>query len=286
MAQKIYITNASGEKELFSKNKIFQGARRAGASKILAHKISETIQKDLYDGISTNEIFNYIRKLLHNESPGVAMKFSLKKAIYKLGPSGFSFEKYMGEIFNRWGYQVLLNQTLSGKCVNYEIDFLAEKQNEILVGECKFHNIPGSRVDLKIVLATYARFLDLKNGSFLRNKTQKKLLPKNFLITNNKFTDKAIQYAKCSDIELLGWRYPYSKGLEYYIENENLYPITILDSVSPQLLEQFANHQLILIDNLFNISAEELAKKIGVSVQQIVKLKQQAELLLNKKSGN
>lgn len=284
MFQRIYVINILGEKEVFSKNKIYQGARRAGASKALAQEIARIIQKEAYNGITTQKIFDRIKELLHQKAPGVAMRFCLKEGIRKLGPSGFSFEKYIGEIFKRWGFFVQLNQIIPGKCVTYEIDFLAKKESEFLLGECKFHNLPENRTDLKVVLATYARLLDIKNGHFFEKKALKNLRLKGILVTNTKFTDKVIKYANCVGIELLGWRYPRQKGLEYFIENQNLYPVTVLEGVTPRVLEVLSYHQLMLVDELFKISPEQFSKRTGISLEQIKILQQQAEILFKKSS--
>ena len=48
------------------------------------------------------------------------------------------------------------------------------------------------------------------------------------LITNTKFTSQAVQYAKCSGLQLLGWSYPHEGNLYDRIVANGLYPITAL----------------------------------------------------------
>lgn len=272
----LYVINALGEKEPFSLRKIYIATRNAGLDDNSALKIAKTIEGEVYPGIKTSEISKRIRKLLERNYQRSAIKFSLKKAIMELGPAGFTFEKYIGEIFARNGYKVKLNQHLFGlsRC-QYEIDFLAKKENLVFVGECKYHNAPGERVDLKIALANYARFLDIaKSSSFKSNKL------KSILVTNTKFTSEAVQYSEFVGVELLGWKYPKGRGLEYFIEKENLYPMTILPSFRGYLTEIFAEKKIMLVLDLLENPTENLAKKLQLRREKIEELVNEAKILL------
>ena len=136
--KKIYVINLRGEKEPFSLRKVFRSARRAGASEKLAKEIALSIEKRVYPGIKTTEIFQTAKTLLRKGDPKAELRFNLKEAMRKLGPSGFPFEKYIGDIFIELGFKVLLNQIIFSKCARYEIDFIARKDKLIYLGECKF----------------------------------------------------------------------------------------------------------------------------------------------------
>jgi len=56
---------------------------------------------------------------------------------------------------------------IKGKCVNQEIDVVAENPSGRYMIECKFHNVP-IYTGLKEVMYTYARFLDVKDAGFFR----------------------------------------------------------------------------------------------------------------------
>ena len=275
-----YVINSRGEKELFSLRKVYQSAKRIGASKSLAEEIAKTIQKEIYPGITTLEIFKKIKQILRWEAPNLAIKFSLKEAMRKLGPTGFPFEKYIVEIFSRQGFQVKLNQHIQGLCLRYEIDFLAQKGNLLYIGECKYRNLSEGRVHSDIALSNYARFLDLKKGYFLRQKTFKNFELKTILVTNTKFTTSAIRYSKCVNTCLLGWRYPKPKGLEYFIENQNLYPITILPSLKKDLADILTSEKIILAKDILKINPIKLAKKVKVSPSRFNLLIKEAKILL------
>lgn len=274
--ENLYIINSLGEKEPFSLRKLYLSCRNSGLDDVAAMRVVGQIQKEIYPGIKTCEISEKIKRLLEGESPGSAMRFYLKKAMRELGPAGFTFEKYIGGIFNKNGYKVKLNQRVLGFCrCSYEIDFLAEKGNVVYIGECKYHNLAGERVDMKIALANYARFLDISKGSFFKSRRLKSIL-----VTNTKFTSEAIKYSKCTGVDMLGWKYPKGRGLEHLIEKEKLYPVTILPSFKGYLKEIFAQKGKILVLDLLDSPVEKISEKLGVRKEEIRKLVEEAKILL------
>ncbi|MBU4351402.1 hypothetical protein L6250_03775, partial [Candidatus Parcubacteria bacterium] len=233
---KKYVINSSGDREPFSSQKVYKSTRRAGASKALAEKVVALIEFKVKSGMKTSVIYQQIKKILYQENPRVNMRFSLKAGMRRLGPSGFPFEKFIGEVFTRLGNEVRTNVYLSGACLeDYEIDFLAKKDNLVYVGECKYRNIAGDKVHLDNVLANHARFLDLLAGPYFKSDIYKDCQIRSIMVTNEKFTSRAAAYSCCQGIELLGWRHPSNKGLEYLIEENGLYPITILPSLKGHL---------------------------------------------------
>jgi len=275
----IYIINKAGEKEIFSEDKIYKSIRRVGASKKLATEIAAKIKQEVYPGMTTYEIFDRVEEMLEKEYPRGGIRFRLKEAIRNLGPSGFPFEKYVGAVLEQLGFIVELNQFIRGSCVVHEVDILAREKKYCLIGECKLHTLPGGKTDLKIGLHHYARYLDIEADGYCKKKF-KNLKPRPIVITNNKFTTKLVQYAECVGLDLLGWRYPRSRGLEYIIESEKFYPITILPSFQGDLLEPFAEKKMMLAHDLLKIDPVEYAKKTGTSKEKIAALKREAETLL------
>ncbi len=272
------VVNRKGENEPFSFRKVYRSARRVGASKDLSQKIAETIEKQAYSGIETSEIFKKVKKLLKQEVPKAALRFNLKEGMKKLGPTGFPFEKYIGEIFSRNNFKVKFSQYIRGFCCKYEIDFLAKNGNLLYLGECKYRNLPKGKVHSNVALSNYARFLDIKKGAVF----PKKVKVKSLLVTNRRFTSKAIKYSKCVGVELLGWNCPKGKGLEYLIDSQKLYPITILPSLKNYLAEIFVSKGIILVQNILETDIRELARKTGVSKKDLKPLIKEAEILLEK----
>jgi len=277
--KKIFIINKRGEKEIFSKNKVYNSARRVGASKQLAEEIAMTIRKEVYPEMTTDEIFDRVEEILEKEYPKGGIRFRLKESMMSLGPSGFPFEKYIGGIFQELGFEVDLNQYIKGSCVTHEVDVLAKEKKYCLIGECKYHTVPGGRVDLRIGLHHYARYLDIQVGNYFKKKL-KNLKPRPIIITNSKFTSKLLKYAECVGLDLLGWKYPRGTGLEYIIETEKFYPITILPSFKDGLLEVFAQQGLMLAQDLLNIDPEKHFKRLGIPKNKISALRKEAEILL------
>lgn len=272
----ILITNAQGEKEPFSHEKVYTSARRVGASDLQARNIAVTIEREIHPGIKTWEIFTRVKELLAKEDQKACLRFSLKEAMKKLGPAGFSFEKYVGEIFSTLGYNVKLNQFVPGKCVTYEIDFTAEKGDFIYIAECKFHR--EGKVDLQVALANCARFHDIADNGTFGKKSVKAIL-----ITNTKFTTEALKYSECKGIDLLGWRYPFEQGLEYLIESRGLYPLTILPSYKGSLAEIFSSQKKMLVKDVFEMANSEGFNRYPENVKNgINALVREAEVLLKK----
>jgi len=279
----LYVINSRGDKELFSLQKVCRSARWAGASQELSRKIAKVIEKEAYPGIRTSEIFQKVKKLLHQKTPGAALRFNLKEGMRKLGPTGFPFEKFIGGIFRKLGFKVRINQHLPGSCLrDYEIDFLAEKGNLIYVGECKYRNFAGERVHSKDALATYARFLDILNGSFFKIKKYKDFKIKTILVTNTKFTNRAKNYSNCVGVETLGWKIPRNKGLEYLIEKEKLYPVTILPSLNKYLRDVFVSEKIMLVEDVLKVDPQKFSKRFKISVKYLYPLIKEAKTLLEK----
>jgi len=278
MPSLIKVIKLNGDKEQFSVKKIINSAKRAGATDYLAKKIARKIEKEVYQNIKTSEIFDNIRNELKKEDVYVALRFSLKEAMKKLGPAGFCFEDFVRNVLSNYQMKVDINKIINGACSSYELDFLAEKENLTYLGECKYRNDSKDRIDINVCLKSYAILGDIKETNRFKDK---KL---NFLIvTNSKFTTEAIKYANCKKMELLGWNYPKDEGLESLIESKKLYPITILPSFKGYLMEVFRKENLMLVEKVFNINIEKFSKRYNIPRRQIEDLKKEAGILLGKK---
>jgi len=281
MDNTLYIINSKGEREPFSFQKVYKGARKAGASKQLALEIARSLQKQVFPGMRTEDIAKEVKRLLKSQFPQAALRFNLKEAMRKLGPSGFPFEKFIREILLNYGFEVKINQHLKGKCkVSYEVDFIAKKENVIFVGECKYHRLAGERVDLRRVLQHYARFLDIKESPKFQTLQSTGFHAKAMLVTNAKFTKEAIKYAECKKMILLGWKYPKNQGLESLIEKRRLYPITILPSFKEYLKNIFAEAKMMLAKDLLDTDLIRLSNRLNISKQVVTSLVKQAQMLL------
>ena len=227
----IKVLKASGEYEPFSEEKVKSSLKRAGVEKKLIVKIIKYVKGELYNGITTKEIYTHVFALLRKTKSPLAAKYNLKRAIMQLGPSGFPLEKFVAGILSHQGYQTKVNQIVQGKCVSHEIDVIVQKGNEAFMVECKFHNRPGIKSDIKVALYTHARFLDVKE-SWTETTKHKHKFHQAWLVTNTKVTSAAKTYAKCIGLKVISWDYPADSSLRLLIEKSDLHPITCLNSLS------------------------------------------------------
>ncbi|MCR4311481.1 MAG: ATP cone domain-containing protein [Candidatus Taylorbacteria bacterium] len=228
--QKVFIVKTDGTKEEFKSGKLENSLARSGASDEVREKIVRHIAREIEDGMSTTAIYRHAFELLHKFETPVAARYSLKRAISDLGPSGFPFEKFVAEIYKAKGYEILTDQIVDGRCVDHELDIIAWNENKLLMAEAKFHNQLGIKSDLKVALYVKARFDDLKEREY--DYGFKRRLDEGLLITNTNFTKKAIEYSKCAGVHLIGWNYPTVGNLHDMIEDASLHPITCLTSLT------------------------------------------------------
>ncbi len=166
MKKNILVTKASGASEPFSIVKLRRSLERSKASKSEIDAIIEKLLPKLFNGIRTKKIYSEAFRLLRKNSAPNAARYTIKKGIMELGPSGFPFEKFIAKLFEHQGYTVQTGQFIKGKCVTHEIDVVARRGNELLLAECKYRNTQGISVDVKTPLYIRARFDDvMANGS-------------------------------------------------------------------------------------------------------------------------
>jgi len=233
----VNVIKATGEREPFNKDKVISSIQRAGISNKLQPQVIEHVTSKLYENIPTSEIYHHITEFLEKSSSYGKTKYSLKQAIMDLGPTGYPFEDYISEILKEDGYITKTRSLLSGKCVTHEIDVLAQKQNERVMVEAKFHNEPGIRTDVHVALYTKARFDDLKD---------KYNLSQAWIVTNTKVTSDALAYALCENLKIISWSYPEKEGLRDLIERFNLHPMTVLTTLSENQKQQLLENHIVL----------------------------------------
>lgn len=227
----IFIVKGNGEREPFNLFKLENSLLRAGATPVAIEKVLHKIQSEIKDEMTTSDIYHRAFFLLKQYEQPSAARYSIRKAIQDLGPTGFLFEKLVGEIFRAQGFTVETGQMVKGYCTEHEIDLIAYNDQKLVMGEVKFHNQPGMTSDLKVALYVKARFDDLRKTHFNYG-GKERTLSEGFLITNTKFTKTAIGYAMCSGVSLIGWNYPSRGNLHHLIELYHLDPITCLSTIT------------------------------------------------------
>jgi len=159
--QRVSITKASGEKVPFSEKKLRNSLERSGATESQIDFVVDEVHDLLYEGIPTGKIYRKAYDMLRKRSRSKAARYKLKKAIMELGPSGYPFERFVGAILEQQGFRSQVGVVVEGKCVSHEIDVLAVKNSKLILVECKFHNRPGVKCDVKVPLYIHSRFRDV-----------------------------------------------------------------------------------------------------------------------------
>jgi predicted RecB family endonuclease len=225
----IYITNSEGEAIKFSEERLRTSLMKAGASLFLANEITEDIKRALKSGLPKYQIFQTAFKLLKKKEKLSAARYKLKQGILELGPSGFAFEHFIGELFRAQGYHVKVGQFVEGKCVSHEIDVIATNELETVIVECKYH--------------IHSRFNDIRNNGVYKEF-------KGWIFTNTSFSDDARAYANCSGIEIMDWNSEKKRNLKDLIYTHELFPITCLLSITKEEKTMFLNQGVVLIKQL------------------------------------
>lgn len=260
------VVKKSGEFVVFDKKKLEKSLLNSGANQSIVQGVLQMIEKEIYEGISTKRIYKMAFNLLRKKSHSHAARYNLKEAIQLLGPAGFYFEKYIARLFSMENYETRTNLTLQGKCVTHEIDVLIKKNSVIAMIECKFHMGKEASTDVKVPMYILSRFNDLKERKHSVF-TEKDVVSECWIVTNNRFTLDAMTFGTCSGLNLLSWDYPVNNNLRTKNENNNLYPITCLTTLTLAEKDKLLALDVILVKEL--LSNHNCLEEIGLSSQRI-----------------
>jgi len=266
--ESIDIIKSSGQKMKFSLDKLRNSLKHSGANHELVEEIVSKVYDELFEGITSNEIYNRAYSLLKKNKSVFASKYKLKKAIYELGPTGFPFERFIAAILQFSGYEVDVDIILNGACVTHEIDVIAEKNGSATLIECKFHNEEGRNCNVKIPLYIHSRYNDVK-AYWITNKNNKPL-NKGWVVTNTRFTEDALTYGKCADLYLLSWDFPKDDGLKDRIDRLGLYPITVSSLLSKREKQFLLSRNVVLCRQL--IKDKFYLDHLGISTERKSKI--------------
>lgn len=245
----IMITKASGEQVLFEAEKLRSSLARAGASDEVINQILYDVSEKLYPGIPTKKIYQQAFAMLKRQSRPSAARYKLKRAIMELGPTGYPFEKYVGEIFKDQGFAVEVGVIEQGNCVTHEVDVLGEKDNRRIAVECKYGNRTDKKVDVKVSLYIHSRFRDLSR-EWKKSKAHQGKKHEGWIVTNTGFTEDAIQYGICSGLHLISWNFPKTGNLKQLIDHCHLYPLTSMTSLTKKEKQGLLDKGVVLCREL------------------------------------
>lgn len=273
------ITKADGTTEEFRPQKLISSLKKAGAKQNEIANILREIESSLESGMKTQLIYQKAFQLLRATEEPVAARYSLRRAVFNLGPTGFPFEDFLGKIFEAEGYATKRRLILKGKCATHEVDLAAYSPNDTFIAEAKFHAHPGVKSDLQVALYSYARYLDLENARVCKGDTCGIISLR--VITNTKFTQAAIKYAECSGIKLLSWDYPKKDSLHDKIERYKTYPLTALTNLSPNQKQYLMKQGIILASEI--VQNPTLLREINLPRNKFDAVLREAQLLCGSK---
>jgi Holliday junction resolvase-like predicted endonuclease len=273
----MYVKKFDGSKQQFDKNRIIRTCMRNGASEETATKIANRIEKNAHDGMRTQEILDLIWEYLREHHPESQMRVDLRLALSLLR-SKPDFENYASLILKDLGYSVQSNMVLRGRCIEHEIDAIAQKEDRTIYVEVKHHNRAHTYTPLEVSMKVWATLQDLIAGKKLGYHNIN--FTKALIICNTKFTDHARVYADCVGIDHIGWKSPVSNGLEDIIERRSLYPVTVLKE-DRGLLRLLVGNGVLLLRQLIEEDAERLARNRIVSTSQLSALREKSRRILN-----
>jgi len=274
----INIIKSGGEKEKFSLEKLYGSLKRTGASDKTVNHILDIVRDELYQGISTKEIYNRAFALLKKDHSHFASKYKLKRAVFELGPTGFPFEKFISALLQFSGYETYTGDIVQGDCVKHEIDVIAHKKGETAIIECKYHSEDGLKCNVKVPLYVNSRYLDVKEhwNNSTNNITK---ITSGWVVTNTRFTEDAKQFGNCVGLKLLSWDYPKGEGLKDRIDRLGLYPVTVSTLLTKREKHFLLSRDVVLCRDLLNDTF--FLDHLGISETRKHKILKEITMLCN-----
>lgn len=258
----ISVVKSSGESAPFDESKLRWSLERSGATSSKVDEIIAVVNGELFDGITTKQIYKRAFSLLRKGSAGQAGRYKLRNAILEFGPTGYPFEQFMGRMMEEQGYEVKVGVVVQGHSVKHEIDVWAERGDEVVMIECKYHNRADVKCDVKVPMYILSRYYDVKKQWEKENGGTKKKLRVS-IATNTLFSVDAQDFARAYRIELIAWAYPERGNLRERIDNSGIYPVTCLTSLSKQDKKLLLEQDLVLVRDVLN--NPEVLSKIGIN---------------------
>ena len=270
--ENILIKKADGEEELFDPSKLRDSLARSGASETMRARILAHVMQELKPGMTTEEIYRHAFEILRKEeTTPVAARYSIKRAVFELGPSGFPFEQFLAEVLRAHGWTARTGAALTGRCAPHEVDVLAQKDGKIVGIEAKFHNDGAGKTDIKDALYVHARYEDLRVAPDASSHVDE-----GWLVTNTRFTRNAIRYSQCSNLTLLGWDYPHGRGLMTMIEEARVHPLTCLTTLSDGEKHRLLDNKIVLCKS---VESGHLLEEYGIKPSKIPLVLEEAHQL-------
>ncbi|MBP9757838.1 MAG: restriction endonuclease [Candidatus Pacebacteria bacterium] len=266
------ITKADGQLEPFDPAKLETSLQRAGATSVARARVLSRVLHELKPLTTSEQIYRHAYDMLREEEAApIAARYSMKRALFALGPSGFPFEQFLSEVLRGHGWKTQTDLMMNGRCAPHEVDVLAEKDGKRVGIEVKFHNEQGGKTDIKDALYVHARYEDLKQAPVASSRVDE-----GWLVTNTVFTRNAIRYARCANLTLIGWDYPRTRGLAAMIEEAHVHPVTALTTLSDTEKRRLLDQKIVLCKS---VQSAHLLEENGIAPGKIPHVREEAKRL-------
>jgi Holliday junction resolvase len=270
------IIKKHGAEELFDPEKLCHSVVAVGVPKNLAQQVCSIVDESIESGVSTDKIFVTTRKYIKEFSPKMAALYSLERGLSALGPSGFIFEQYVAALFKEMGYFIQTNVYAQGEGVSHEVDVWAEKGNVVFVIEAKYRNDYRAKTHINQIMYADAKIQDIRRRAVKEGDTREFY---EWVVTNTRFTDNAINFVVYRDMQLMGWDFPKYINLKKIVFERNLYPVTVLPSITKKALRKFSSNAIILVKQLISVDENQFIKRYDLSHTLARKLVQEVKEL-------
>lgn len=239
----------SGELVDFDVNRLKGSLSKSGASPDVVDDVWDAMKSMVYDGISTRDLYKLAFRLLKRKADSFAARYSLKRALQGLGPAGYYFEQWVAKLFGYADYQTLTGQQLEGNSVSHEIDVVAQKNDELLLVECKFRNTVDAKISVTTPMYFLSRVKDFQGREFsFFNKPME--FTAGWLVTNAYMTTDSIDFGEYYGLNLLSWDYPADTSIKRRVDNAGLYPVTCLTTITKKEKDTLLKEGCILVKDI------------------------------------
>ena len=274
------ITNVmkfDGRLQPFDRSKVARTCVRMGADPAFAEEVANRIEAEAYEGIPTKKIMQMIFANLRRRMPEMRHRIDLRTAISMLRPKP-DFELFVATILRAYGYKVKSNQFLQGRCIEHEIDAVAQNGRDVVYVEVKHHFNAHTYTGLDVFLQAAAAFEDLEDG--FRAGRHRTAFTKAMLVTNAKMSEHALRYADCRGIRYLSWEAPRGRSLGEVIDKHKLYPITLIRGLDAGVQAKLGDAGIVTLKQLVEAPEEEILRATKLQRPVLRELRQKAVALL------
>ena len=265
MPKEINVKKWDKSREPYNRDKIIKTMRRYGLNNRQIEEVSEKVEAQLYDGITTKKILSILKDEIEKAEHKVK-RSDLKEALALMRPAP-DFERFVQDLLRGLGYKVTSNRIIQGYCVTHEIDGVAVKDGKQYYIETKHHSKLHNRTLFIDSLAVKAKLDDIRHG-YAAGKNDYNF-DKAILICNTKMTQHAADYSNCVDIEHIGWNMPKGRGIDELIEESGVFPYTVIPKLTRAEIRRLSSLGIVTVQDILDANLSSLEKSRASMIKSL-----------------